>query len=287
MRTASKIPHGPNDARRVFQWLLPALLVASLVPAAARAADDEPVTEVRVEREKPHKDKYPTLRFLKANRDFIRAREDRLTEKPVDRKGQAEAIDPRFLAYRDMLARIRAGRDSIGRLDDQRQREQLLASVTELGALEQQLDQMDRQLTDQRERLAVLEKDFTGDQRTALMVVVSGYPASAGISGLGITLEDGATLNVALTDEQKQTLRQGGVVQVFHGLIEPRDQVVTVSLAGDRWPSGDQGYVRLDPARDRLTLLKLDLSTLQPNQGAASIQASSWIHNAGAPPIGS
>ncbi|HTO89586.1 MAG TPA: hypothetical protein VMJ70_00520 [Candidatus Sulfotelmatobacter sp.] len=287
MRTES-MPRPRRAAPRLLGHGLTVLLAAAaLLPRVARSDDAEGVREIRVERVKPRKEKYPTLRFLKANVDFIRAREDRLSEKPADRKGGAESIDPRFLAYRELLARIMAGRDSIARLDDQRQKEQLLASVTELGTLEQQLDQMDRQLSDQRTRLAVLEKDFTGDQRTSLMVVLSGYPAGAAIASVGIQLEDGGVLSVPLSDDQRTTLRQGGVVQMFHGLIEPREQVVSVILNGERWPSGDTGYVSLDPARDRLTVLKLDLSTVQVDPGAPSIQASTWVHDAGAPPIGS
>jgi hypothetical protein len=70
------------------------------------------------------------------------------------------------------------------------------------------------------------------------------------------------------------------VVQIFHGFVEPREQVVEVAITGNRWPAGDAGYVTLDPARDRLTLLRLDLSTLRSDQGVPSIQANTWLHDA-------
>jgi hypothetical protein len=70
------------------------------------------------------------------------------------------------------------------------------------------------------------------------------------------------------------------VVQIFHGFVEPREQVVEVAITGERWPAGDTGFVTLDPARDRLTLLRLDLSSVQPERGAASIQANTWLHDA-------
>ena len=263
-----------------------ALGVGCMSAPATRAGSEPGAIEVRVERVKPKREKYPTLRFLKANRDFIRGRYDRLSEKVVQTKGEAEPIDPRFLAYREMLARIAAGRDSIRRVEDLRQREQLLASVTELGQLESQLDVMETELSEQQTRLATIEHDFAGDQRTALMVVLSGYPSDATLTQVAIALEDGAVFNVPLSEDQRATLRHGGVVQVFHGLVEPRDQVLTVSVSGDRWPAGDAGYVQLDPERDRLTLLKLDLSTLHAAQGASSIQASTWLHDSGTPPIG-
>jgi hypothetical protein len=126
----------------------------------------------------------------------------------------------------------------------------------------------------------VLQEDFTGRQMTALVVVLSGYPATSPVSRVSITLEDGDTLTVPLTDEHRAALQKGGVVQVFHGFIEPREQVVEVAIAGERWPAGDPGFVTLDPARDRLTLLRLDLSTVRPEGGAASIQASTWLHDA-------
>ncbi len=256
---------------------LAALVPLAGAPSPARAQEPAPVT---VERERPRKEKLPTLRFLKENRDFIRARYDLMRQKPGGGTGDAGDLDPRFLAYQEMLRDALAARDSVAAADDSLARRQLLASITELGGLEQQLDLMDRLLAAQRTRLGVLQADFTGRQQTALLVVLSGYPAGATVERVSVTLEDGDTLTVALTDEHRASLRQGGVVQVFHGFVEPREQAVEVAIAGDRWPAGDAGYLTLDPARDRLTLLRLDLSTVQPARGAASIQAQTWLHDA-------
>jgi hypothetical protein len=258
---------------------LAALLAGTFAVAGttpARAADE---TEIKVERVRPEKEKHPTLRFLKENRDFIRGELDRVREKVVSQHGDAGVIDPRFLAYRDMLATLLAAKDSVALADDARQRRDLLASVTQLGDLEAELDQLERQLADQRTRLGVLQHDFTGDQRTALVVVLSGYPGAAAVSQVALTLEDGTSLAIPLTDPQRDALRTGGIVQVFHGFVEPREQVVAVSLAGAGWPAGDAGYVTLDPARDRLTMLKFNLSTVRPDQGASSIQATTWLHD--------
>jgi hypothetical protein len=139
---------------------------------------------------------------------------------------------------------------------------------------------MDRVLADQRTRLGILQEDFAGRQQTALMVVVSGWSADAPLTGVRLTLEGGDTLRVPFTPEQCLSLQKGGVVQIFHGFVEPREQVVEVAITGDRWPAGDAGYVTLDPARDGLTLLRLDLSTLRSDQGAPSIQANTWLHDA-------
>jgi hypothetical protein len=272
-------PQDRPGARRVVRTLaaLAALAVLAAGPAPGRAQETDPVT---VERARPKRPKIPTLRFLRENRDFIRARYDLLRQRPGGERGEAGEVDPRFLAYQEMLRDLFSAQHSVTAQDDSLARRKLLASITELGALEEQLDVMDRVLVDQRTRLGVLQADFTGRQRTALIVVLSGYPASAGVDRVTVTLEDGDTLTVPLTDAHRASLRKGGVVQVFHGFVEPREQVVEVAIIGERWPRGDKGFVTLDPARDRLTLLRLDLSSVKPEQGAASIQASKWLHDA-------
>ena len=265
----------PRDVRATA--LLLALVCAVTALTVAHA---EPVQSVKVERVRPAQDKHPTLQFLKENRDFIRARFDLLRQKPGGEIGDAGEIDPRFLAYQQMLRDLMAARDSVTVADDSLSRRQLLASINDLGRLEGQLDLMDRLLADQRTRLGILQEDFAGRQLTALMVVVSGWSAEAPVTQVRIGLEGGDTLTVPLTPEQRLSLQKGGVVQIFHGFVEPREQVVEVAITGDRWPTGDAGFVTLDPARDRLTLLRLDLSTLRSDQGAPSIQANTWLHDA-------
>jgi len=269
------VPARRRGVRAALSALALACVVTALPPAHA-----EPVQSVRVERVPPQKEKHPTLRFLKENRDFIRARFDLLRQEPGGEMGEAGEIDPRFLAYQQMLRDLMAARDSVAVAGDSLARRQLLASIDELGRLEDQLDLMDRVLADQRTRLGILQEDFAGRQLTALMVVVSGWSAEAPVTQVRITLEGGDTLSVPLTPEQRQSLQKGGVVQIFHGFVEPREQVVEVAITGDRWPAGDTGYVTLDPARDRLTLLRLDLSSLRSDQGAPSIQANTWLHDA-------
>lgn len=269
-------------------WLSLTVLLALAAPTVARSAEaparpeaaagSATPVEVRVERVKPMRDKHPTLRFLRENRDFIRARFDRLREKPLERKGETTAIDPRFLAYAQMLAALDAGRDSLLASEEARSRRLLFESVGQLAELEAQLDQMELQLDVQRGRLAVLERDFTGDQKTELMVVLTGLPEAALVSAVTLELEDGGVLSLPLSDPQRESLRQGGMVEIFHGFVEPRAQVVRVGVAGASWPSGDSGYMKLEPARDRLNLLRLDLSTLSPEPGAPGIGASTWVH---------
>ena len=250
--------------------------------ATPTVADLPPGTAVKVERVRPEKEKVPTLRFLRENLDFIRAQFDRLRETPVDQKAMATDLDPRLLNYARLLAEALASRDTVGAAEDARSRQHLLESIAQLGSLEDQLDLMERHLEKQRVRLAYLEDDFTGQQQTALMLVLSGYPKDLAVDEVTVTLDDGAPLHVALSAEQCQSLRRGGVVELFHGFAEPRDQVVEIRLGASGQAAGDPGYVTLSPMRDRLTFLRFDLSNVQPAQGGASVRASTWLHEAGA-----
>jgi len=265
----------PLPPRPPLASLLLAIVLASTAVAVTTRAEE---AEVKVERVKPDRPKLATLQFLEANRDFVRGELDRLRQKPLARRGDGEALDPRYLEYSKMLAAILADKDSAQVADEAQRRRELLASITELGDLEKQLDLMDRLLQEQQGRLATLEADFTGRQQTALVVVVTGDPGSTPISALALTLEGGSKVTIPLRQDQREALARGGVLQVFHGFVEPREQVVEVTLEGDRWPQGDTGYLTLDPTRDRLTFLKLDLSALRPAQGATSIHARTWLH---------
>ncbi len=259
-------------------------LAAALLGAPGPSAHSQEATVVKVERVRPKKERLATLRFLRENRDFIRAQFDLLRQKRHGDLGEGGEIDPRFLAYQEMLREALAARDSAAAADDSLRRRELLASIGDLARLEEQLDLMDRLLAGQRTRLAILQEDFTGRQQTALVVVLRGYPAHAPVSAVTITLEDGDTLTVPLSPEHRASLQRGGIVQLFHGFVEPREQAVEISLTGERWPAGDAGFVTLAPARDRVTLLRLDLSPVQPDRGATSIEAATWLHDTRLPP---
>lgn len=255
-------------------------LLGAGVPWAGAQAPVE--TEVRIERVKPKKVKHPTLRFLQANRDFIRARYDRLRETPLEQRESGE-IDPRFLAYQALLQSVFAADDSVASSEEQRRKREFLRSVTELGALESQLDQLERLLAGQRERLAALQSDFTGAQSTALAIVLSGDPGEAAPEAITLTLEDGTRLEFALSPDQRDALKRGGAVQVHHAMVEPRSQVLEIALRGPAWNANEPAFLTLEPTRDRLTLLRLDLSSLVPAQGVASLHATTWLHDSRVP----
>ncbi|HTR97638.1 MAG TPA: hypothetical protein VMH61_07020 [Candidatus Acidoferrales bacterium] len=248
----------------------------------ARADDADAPVRVKVERVRPRRETLPTLQFLKANRDFFRSRLDQLREKPLASRDRAGALDPRFLAYRRMIAGVLASSDSTAAIEDARSRRELFASVTDLGRLEAELDEMDRLLAAQRIRLTALQEDFDARQRTTLAVVVSGCPRSGAPDSIAVALEDGARFVAPLSEADRNALAAGGALQIFHGLIEPREQVLAIGLAGGAWAAGDSAFVTLEPPRDRMTFLQLDLSQAGAASGASGLQASTW-QRAGVP----
>lgn len=257
--------------------------VLALIAAAALAGTAAPLhaqdsaVEVRIERVKPKKEKLPTLRFLKENRDFIRARFDLLREQAVDVRADAQPVDPRFLAYRRLLAEAMAAEDSAAAIAERHERMQLLASIRELGALEDQLDQLERLLDEQHARLAELQQDFTGRQRTELIVLVRGVPA-APADQLSLAIDGAAARRVAFEPGQRTALEGGGVMQVFHACVEPREQTLELRIDGAAWSAAPAGYLTLTPERDRLTLLEIDLSGAAPADGGAGVHARAWRH---------
>ena len=269
----------PHLAPRT-RWLAGAALGLLLLTAVATRparADDPSVTTVTIERERPVREKLPTLRFLKANRDFIRGRFDRLRQDSRESAAGAGDLDPRFLMYRQMLAAVAAGKDSVTVASDARERAALFASVNDLGQLERELDEMERLLDAQRARLGVLQNDFAGRQRTELDVLVTGGALAGRVDSVVVTLEDGSRVSSGLNETQRQSLKHGGAFEVFRGLVEPREQVIEVAFLGEGWSAVGHGFITLEPARDRLTFLKLDLAQAQPTHGIASVVAGTWL----------
>ncbi len=269
-------PHRAACARRLAGVALGLTLLAGAAARPARA-DDTTVTTVTIERERPVREKLPTLRFLKANRDFIRARFDRLRQDSQASAAGAGELEPRFLMYRQLLAAVAAGKDSVTLAADARERATLFASVNDLGQLERELDQMERLLDAQRARLGVLQADFAGRQRTELDVLVTGGALAGRLDSVVVTLEDGSRVTSGLNETQRQSLKHGGAYEVFRGLVEPREQVLEVAFLGEGWSAVGHGFIMLEPTRDRLTFLKLDLAQAQPSHGITSVSARTWL----------
>ncbi len=255
-----------------FTALRPDFAVSGENPAGDSTSTVETIEVKRAEHKEP---KHPSLRFLKDNRVFLRAQLDLLRLQTTRRAGDAELLDGRFLMLQEMAAAIAAARDTVDAERELTARRELLKSVTELAELEAQLDLMDKLLADERQRLLRLETDFIGRQETALVILIRGFsgkhvPASIMLG------EENDVVRVDLTPEQRTSLEQGGIAQVYHEFVEPREHAFLVSFTGDAWEQSQPVSVVVDAVRDRLTFLELDLTHLDREREGFVILTSTW-----------
>lgn len=255
------------------------ILACLFLATAVRAEEPQPAMEVttEVKREKDRKTKHESLRFLRDHRVFLRAQMDRLSLlTSLSERGKATMIDDRMLRLQQLAAAIAAARDTVDVEEAATARRDLLDSVERLGELDAQLVLMEALLADQKGRLRVLEEDFLGHQETALVILVRGLPDQDSPAGLILT-EDRRTLEVLLTADQQVSLRQGGVAQVFHRFVEPRDHLFEVGFAGAGWDEVPTAQVPVTAARDRITFVELDLNALRPDPVDVGLQARVWV----------
>lgn len=215
--------------------------------------------ETKVERADHDRPDQPTLRFLTENRAFLRAQLDLLRQIRVERDGQATLLSDRHLMFRGMLRDILAAQDTMAVEQDLVDRRQLLDSIGDLAGLEEQLDLVEGLLDEQETRLLQLEQDFVGRQETALVFLVQGLPAHADPTALVLTAGDGSIVRVPLGAAERDALRRGGVAQVFHEFVEPRDQTLTLELDGVATHT-----IPFSPTRDRINFVQIDLRSDAP-----------------------
>lgn len=79
--------------RKGYGLRLAALLLAIGLPRIAAADGESVQQEIKVERRDPGRAKLESLRFLHANRDFLRARLDLLRQRPGAHLGQTAPLD--------------------------------------------------------------------------------------------------------------------------------------------------------------------------------------------------
>ena len=115
-----------------------------------------------------------------------------------------------------------------------------------------------------------------GRQQTALVILVKGCPAGTPPSEVLLT-EEGETLRVPIDDEQWAALRKGGVAQVYHAFVEPREHQLAVGLGGHGWSAQQAHVLTLEPERDHLTFLQLDLAAANPGDAAPNVLSSVWV----------
>lgn len=220
---------------------------------------------VQVERADLQLPKKPTLRFLRENRDFLRSQLDRLRQTERNSDADAKQLSARDLFLRDLMARIDASEDSLLREQALLAQREFLNSVSELGALETQLNDLEALLIAQRARLGELEGDYLERQKTALMLVLEGAP-SGDLPDTWIVRENGdRNWRITWNEAQKQALREGGAAQLLHEFVEPRAMKLTLVAEGAAFANWPPWELSVLPERDRLTLVRLDFR--QPKSG--------------------
>ena len=258
----------------LFITALPSLVVAQDESDGDDARKLEETIEVK--RAVPRGPKHPSLRFLRDNRVFLRGRLDllrvQITRVHTDK---ATLLDERILRLKEMAAAIASARDTVGAVYELTPERELLTSVTQLGELEAELDLMKKLLADQQQRLLLLEEDFLGHQETALVILIKGLSGKRAPASIVLT-EDNDVVRVELTPEQRNSLEQGGIAQIYHEFVEPREHVFAVSFAGKAWAAAETVAVSVEAARDRLTFLELDLSHLDRDRETGGLLTSVW-----------
>ncbi|HEU4928713.1 MAG TPA: hypothetical protein VFU38_02700, partial [Candidatus Krumholzibacteria bacterium] len=254
--------------RTVLLTLL--LIAANAASAVSQTASDSTgvVESIEVKRAESKEPKHESLKFLKDNRVFIRAQIDLLRVQTTRTQAERAAIiDSRYLALKEMSAAIAAASDTVSADSLLTAQRRLMASVAELAELERQMAKVEALLADHRTRLIAIEGDFLGHQETALVIVMRGF-AGKHTPATVVIAEDGEVVRVDLTVEQRTSLEQGGIAQVYHQFVEPRAHVFSVSFEGGGWTAASTLPVTVDAVRDRLTFLSLDLSRLDPSREA-------------------
>lgn len=264
---------------RITVLTLACLWLAGRTPlATAQVATDSTgaIESIEVKRTDTKEPKHASLKFLRDNRVFIRAQLDLLKVQVTrTRVDQAQLLDQRYLNLKQMSAAIAATRDTVSAESLLTAQRGLMTSITQLGELETQMATMEQLLAEHRVRLLAIEQDFLGHQETALVVLMKGFAGKHAPATIVIA-EDGDVVRVELTPEQRASLEQGGIAQVYHEFVEPREHVYSVSFEGNGWPVAAAVPVTVDAARDRLTFLGLDLSRLDPNRGAMGLLTDVW-----------
>lgn len=219
-------------------------------------------------REAPNHEK-DTLPFLRANREFLRARLDELRLALREGwNGDALALDPAWLKWQEMLRDIGTARDSAAISEEWIRRQELLDSVGSLVDLEREMDEMDALLDAQGERLARLEEDFAADAPTALVVLLTGVPSRGVPQTVVLWDGDGRPYRVHLSSAVRASLESGGSAELLHRRVEPRAQHWDVAVEGDAWSEMLPLGLELDPTRHRLTFLEVDLDALEAAQAS-------------------
>jgi len=252
------------------------LAAAGLLMLAAPEASADPAAErhpVRVVSVRPEREKLASLRFLKENIDFVRSRLDRLREEPRRAGSGADPLDPRLVFYQELSGEIEAALAELASAEAALDLRDVLDGIDALARVEEQLGLLEERLEEQERRLARVQEDFAGRQETALVVLIQGSPAP--IRSLAAASEDMEPEPSPLSEARRESLERGGVVQIFHELVEPREQWLTLEIGVEGGPDAT-AFIGVEPLRDRLTFLLIELDGFDPAREGLGIRAWAW-----------
>lgn len=257
------------------------LLLLFLSTAVAASDGDAPETEpemierFEVERRERDSDddELQTLRFLRANRAYLRAELDRLLSERRLVEGDARALSDRDRALLAHGAALAADRDTLARAQGELDRQELMRSVSELVDHEGALDEIEALLRAQSERLARLEADYVGRQETAVALFLRG-PLAEDTAEILVEDPRGDRRRIALDHQARRSLREGASTQLFHDFVEPRPLEYVVSRVDEEGEIEEIGRLSLRPTRDRLTLVEIDAPATR--EAEAGLQTVIW-----------
>ncbi|MFN8548056.1 MAG: hypothetical protein U0527_08860 [Candidatus Eisenbacteria bacterium] len=213
-----------------------------LSASCSALAHGVPPHEVKVERVKPEKKTTHTLRFLRANLDFLRSQFDYLEEREQLGARRADGLDSTALQLEGLLAEARATRERSAPADDSGMR----ANLEALLAAESSLDGVEAELNAQSSRLAAIESLYLEAPPTALLIVAKGHPDAA---SLRLIDDAGISREILLPTSELP----GELAELSYERIEPRRQVLSCAIAGS-----DSLYLTIDPAIGAVSVLELD-----------------------------
>ena len=265
----------PSPSRVALLSCAVSLLCASAAFGEDAATIVPDAAPVKVEREKPDRTKKPSLLFLQENLDFLRSQIDGVYWSEEARAERAGAIDPTWIRYLELDHELDSATDQLDREAADLATDRLLESVGELAEVESRIQSLAALLDDHEARLTELHEDYVDDHVTSLVVLASGYPDWR-LDGLRLRRDDGRETVVSLDRELESVLHQGGVIEIDHEFVEPREQVLELVIPASTDQEGMSVYLRLDPARDRLHFLQLDLSTFRLGEDTSAWKGETW-----------
>ncbi len=228
---------------------------------------------VKVRREKPDRLKKPTLRFLQENLDFLRAQIDGLHWEADRHDADGSVVDPTWMRYLELQQAAERSVSDVERIGEESRQRELLESVAELVAVEESLQHLSSALDGHEQRLQELHEDYVEDHVTSLVILLQGT-VDPGIQMATLAREDGRVVDVSFDGAIAGSLESGAIVELDHDFVEPRWQWLELSFGGAA--SIEPVYLEIEPLRDQLNFVQIDLGSVRATSPAEEWSVTSW-----------